>query len=137
MVRARGALDRAKQSPPAPADMAASLVARFIDALAQGDEKELLGIIAHDAVLVGDGGGKAPSILNPVYGSDRITRFFLAVAHKPGSVFEIRPATVNSAPGMLTFRDGQLVSVASVSIEDGRIAAIYSVSNPDKIHIET
>ncbi len=137
MVRARAALNRAKQSPPAPAAIAASLVARFIDALAQGDEKELLGIIAHDAVLVGDGGGKVPSILNPIHGGDRITRFFLGLVRKYGSLLEVRPATVNSCPGMLTFRDGQLVSVASVSIQDGRITAIYSVSNPDKIHIES
>jgi RNA polymerase sigma-70 factor (ECF subfamily) len=137
MVRARAALHREKESPPVPAALAASVVTRFIDALARGDEKELLGIIAQDAVLIGDGGGKVPSIFNPVYGSDRITRFFLGVARKNGGVWDVRPATVNSGPGMLTFRDGQLISVASVSIQDGRIMAIYSVSNPDKIRIES
>ncbi len=136
MVRARTALNRAKQAPPVPGKIASSVVTRFIDALAHGDEKELLGIIAQDAVLVADGGGKVPSILNPVYGADRITRFFLGLRSKPGSVFEVRPSTVNSGPGMLTFRDGQLVSVASVSIENGRITAIYSVNNPDKIHTD-
>jgi RNA polymerase sigma-70 factor (ECF subfamily) len=134
MVRARAALDRPKQAPPVPQAIASSIVSRFIDALLNGDEKELLGIITKDAVLVGDGGGKVPSIFNPVYGADRITRFFLGVRGKHGSVFAIRPATVNSGPGMLTYRDGQLISVASVSIHDDRIAAIYSVSNPDKIH---
>jgi hypothetical protein len=43
---------------------------------------------------------------------------------------------VNSGPGMLTFRDGQLVAVAYVSIQDDRITAIYSVNNPDKIHAD-
>jgi RNA polymerase sigma-70 factor (ECF subfamily) len=133
MVRARAALDRAKQAPPIRGTIATSIVTRFIEALARGDEKQLLGIIAQDAVLVADGGGKVPSILNPVCGSDRITRFFLGVVRKHGA-FEMRPATVNSGPGLLTFRDGQLVSVASVSIEDGHITAIYSVNNPDKIH---
>jgi RNA polymerase sigma-70 factor (ECF subfamily) len=136
MVRARAALDRAREVPPPAKTIAASVVDRFIDALGNGDEKELLGIIAHDAVLVGDGGGKVPSILNPVYGADRIVRFFLGVMRKEGNVFEeVRPATVNSGPGMLTFRDGQLVSVVSVSIEGNRIAAIYSVNNPDKIKV--
>jgi RNA polymerase sigma-70 factor (ECF subfamily) len=141
MVRARAALDRAREFPPPgkapPARaIAASLISRFIDALATGDEKELLGILAHDAVMVGDGGGKVPSIFNPLYGADRIVRFFMGVRRKDGSVFEeIRPATVNSGPGALTFRDGQIVSVVSVSIEDGRIAAIYSVNNPDKIRV--
>lgn len=137
MVRARAALERAKQAPLVPRTVSSSIVSRFIDALAHGDEKELLGIIAQDAVLISDGGGKVPSTLNPVYGADRITRFFLGLLRKHAGIFEdVRFATVNSGPGVLTFRDGQLVSVASVSIEDGRIAAIYSVSNPDKIHID-
>jgi hypothetical protein len=54
---------------------------------------------------------------------------------KHGKVFDVRPATVNSGPGMLTFRDG-LVSVAYVSIQDDRITAIYSVNNPDKIYAD-
>jgi RNA polymerase sigma-70 factor (ECF subfamily) len=135
MVRARAALSRVKQNPPVHEKIAESIVTRFIDALAQGDEKALLEIIAQDAVLVADGGGKVPSILKPLYGADRITRFFLGLLRKNGNVFEeIRPGTVNSGPGMLTFRDGQLVAVASVSIQDDRITAIYSVSNPGKIH---
>jgi RNA polymerase sigma-70 factor (ECF subfamily) len=136
MVRARAALDHAKQAPPVPGKIASSIVTRFIDALAHGDEKELLGIIAQDAVLVADGGGKVPSILNPLYGADRIARFFLGLRNKLGIILEGRSATVNSGPGMLTSRDGQLVSVASVSIQDGRITAIYSVNNPDKIHAD-
>lgn len=136
MVRARAALDRAKQAPPVPGNIASSVVTRFIDALAHADEKELLGIIAQDAVLVADGGGKVPSILNPVYGADRIMRFFRGLRRRHGNVFAARPATVNSGPGILTFRDGQLVSVAAVSIQDDRITAIYSVNNPDKIHAD-
>jgi RNA polymerase sigma-70 factor (ECF subfamily) len=134
MVRARAALARAQQVPPASGTIAASIVSRFIDALTQGDEKELLRIIASDAVLIADGGGKVPSILKPVYGADRITRFFLGIQRKLGNIFEMRPATVNSSPGLLTFRDGQLVSVTCVSVQKDRITAIYSVSNPDKIY---
>jgi RNA polymerase sigma factor, sigma-70 family len=134
MARARAALDRSRHVPPVSGAIAESVLAGFIDALARGDEKALLGIIAQDAVLVADGGGKVPSVLNPVYGADRITRFFLGVLRKTGNVFEVRPGTVNSGPGVLTFRVGQLVSVASVSIHNDRITAIYSVNNPDKIH---
>lgn len=133
MVRARGALQKAEQVPFVSGAIAESLVSRFLDALARGDEKALLGILAQEAILVGDGGGKAPSILNPVYGAANIARFFLGIRRKNGDVFETRSATVNSGPGILTFRDNQLFSVASVAIEDARITAIYSVSNPDKI----
>lgn len=136
MVRARAALDRARQSPPARGAIAQSLVTHFIEALAQGDEKQLLEILAPDAVLVGDGGGKVQSILNPVLGAGRIARFFMGIRKKEEHGLQVFPAEVNSGAGMLTYRDGQLISVASVSIEDGRITGIYSVGNPDKIHVE-
>src|SRR3954451_13223036 len=39
MVRARGALERAKQAPPVAATVESSVVTRFIEALAHGDEE--------------------------------------------------------------------------------------------------
>ena len=134
MVRARAAIDRAKHFPPARGEIADAVVARFINALMQGDEEVLLGILAPDAVLVGDGGGKVQSVINPVYNADRISRFFLGIFRKQAHGLQVFPAEVNSSPGMLTYRDGQLISVASVMIEDGRITGIYSIGNPDKIH---
>ena len=134
MVRARAALDRTKQGHHAGGAIDASVVNRFIDALSQGDEKELLAVISEDAVLIGDGGGKVRSILKPVYGSDRIARFFFGILRKNRYALEIFPAVVNSGPGLLTFLDGQLAGVTSLSIEDGRITAIYAMNNPDKLH---
>jgi RNA polymerase sigma-70 factor (ECF subfamily) len=133
MVRARTALARSRHAAPAPQALASSLISRFIEALSQGDESALLSILADDAVLVADGGGKVPSILNPLHGADRVSRFFFGLLRKFGNVFETRPAMVNGRPGMLTFCDGQLVSVASIDVENGRIGGIYSVNNPDKL----
>jgi RNA polymerase sigma-70 factor (ECF subfamily) len=133
MVRARTALDRNRHAPPSPDALASSLISRFIEALSHGDEAALLGILSDDAVLVADGGGKVPSILNPLRGADHVSRFFLGLLRKLGNVFETRPAMVNGRPGMLTSRDEQLISVTSIEVENGRIVAFYSVSNPDKL----
>jgi RNA polymerase sigma-70 factor, ECF subfamily len=133
MVRARAALDRSRERPPVPSKIANSIASRFLDALAKGDEHELLGLMAGDAVLVGDGGGKVPSVLNPIYGSDRIIRFFFGVSKKLGQEWEVRPGIVNSGPGLLTYMGEQLSSVTSLEFEGDRIRAIYSVSNPDKL----
>ena len=133
MVRAHAALDRNRHVPPAPHALASSLISQLIEALSQGDEAALLSLLADDAVLIADGGGKAPSILNPLHGADHVSRFFLGLLRKFGDVFDRRPTMVNGCPGMLTFRDGQLVSVASIDVENGRIGAIYSVNNPDKL----
>jgi RNA polymerase sigma-70 factor (ECF subfamily) len=135
MVRARSALDRHRDSLSRPEShaLAASLISRFIEALSQGDEATLLSILADDAVFVGDGGGKAPSALHPLYGANRVVRLFLGLLRKFGNVFEWQPAMVNGSPGILTFREGQLASVASIHLEKDRISAIYSVSNPEKL----
>jgi RNA polymerase sigma-70 factor, ECF subfamily len=110
------------------------VVARFIDALLQGDEQKLLGILAPDAVLVGDGGGKVPSIVNPVLAAIPSHGSFSVYAARTTMCGNVVPALVNSGPGMLTWSAGQLISVAAVTIQEGRITAIYSVGNPDKIH---
>ena len=88
-------------------------------------------MLTENAILVADGGGKVRSIWNPVYGSDKITRFFLGVGRKVR--LDVRVGMVNSGVGMLAYSDGRLVSVAAVELEGDRIRAIYSVSNPDKI----
>jgi RNA polymerase sigma-70 factor (ECF subfamily) len=133
MARARTALDRSRHVPPTSQEIASSLISQFIEALSHGDEAALLSILADDAVLVGDGGGKVPSVLNVLHGADRVSRFFLGLLRKYGSGFDIHPAMVNGIPGILTFRGGALSSVASIDVKDGRIGAIYAVNNPDKL----
>ncbi len=105
----------------------------FLDALEAGDEAALLASLTPDAVLYGDGGGKAQSVINPLDGADRIVRFLLGLRHKyPGS-FIYRRAEVNGLPGVIAFRDGAVNAVASYEVINGRIARIFHVLNPDKI----
>lgn len=131
MARARAAVGRARTKPAAAADGA--VVSRFIDAVSAGDDRAMLEILAPEVMLVADGGGKVASVLRPIHGADRVARFFLGVRRKLGSIGDLRPALVNSGPGVLTYREGALSGVTAVEIEDGRITAIYAVSNPDKI----
>ena len=134
MVRARVALDRraSAQAGTQPA-VAWALISRFSEALSKGDDVALLSILTDDAIMIADGGGKVPSILNPLYGSDRIHRFYQGLLKKLGKVFAAMPAKVNHEPGLLMFRDGQFVSVVTIEVRGDRIAALYSVSNPDKL----
>lgn len=49
------------------------------------------------------------------------------------------PATINGAPGMIVYEpDGAVDSVMELHVADGRIAAIHSVVNPEKLrHVPT
>ncbi|MFL6417702.1 MAG: sigma-70 family RNA polymerase sigma factor [Bryobacteraceae bacterium] len=133
MVRARSKLERSREDPPVPSNVAEPLLSRFLHALAKGNENELLRVLADDAVLVGDGGGKVRSILKPVYGADRIARFFMGIMQKLGSGWDVVPAVVNSGAGLITHTDGQLSSVVAITVVAGRIQAIYFVSNAEKL----
>jgi RNA polymerase sigma-70 factor, ECF subfamily len=133
MTRARATLARTRHDSLRLSNLNAAVADRFINALTVGDEAELVHILADDAVLVGDGGGKVPSALNPIFGADRIARFFTGVRRKTDTFFHLVPELVNSGPGILAFRDGELAAVIGLSINDDRLTAIYFVSNPDKI----
>ena len=134
MTRARAALERARSAAASSEAVDSSVVSRFIDAILREDAAEMLRILSPDAVMVADGGGKVKSILRPLHGADRITRFFLGVRRK-GAWEQVRPAVVNSGSGVLTFRDGELTGVAAVEIENGLIRAIYAIGNPEKIGV--
>lgn len=61
------------------------MLGRLIDAIHSGDLRTALGLLlAEDAVFWADGGGKVSSALNPIFGAQRIIRFFHSVT-TPGS----------------------------------------------------
>jgi RNA polymerase sigma-70 factor (ECF subfamily) len=111
------------------------LAARFLQAAREGDMAGLVAMLAPDAVLVGDGGGKARSIPRPMVGDAQIARAlvaFYAQGRELGVTLE--PALVNGQPG---FRardvDGRVINVASIDIADGAVQRIHSMLNPDKL----
>ena len=106
---------------------------RYVEALAADDERALMALIAPGAVLYGDGGGKVPSVLNPIYGHERIVRFLLGVRRKFPGEFEMRPARVNGQAALLVYRGGVLNGVSAYEIADGKIQGIFHVVNPDKL----
>jgi RNA polymerase sigma-70 factor (ECF subfamily) len=109
------------------------LTSAFLAACSSGDMKGLLDVLATDAVLYSDGGGKAPAALAPVVGADRIARLFLGILKKAPAGTEVREVRVNGQPGLLVMIDGQVVQVLTFDVVDGRIAACFVVRNPDKL----
>ena len=44
-----------------------------------------------------------------------------------------RVAEVNGEPGVVSYRDGKPFSVLTLEIREGRVEAIYLVTNPEKL----
>lgn len=107
----------------------------FLAACASGDPVKLMSTLQQDAVLYSDGGGKVRAALNPIYGADRIGRFFAGILKKyPDEVRFLRMAEVNGEPGALIYTNGQLSHILTLELgEEGRIQNIFLVANPDKL----
>jgi RNA polymerase sigma-70 factor (ECF subfamily) len=80
-----------------------ALLERFLAAAERGDLEGLEQMLARDAVLYADSGGKVMAPPEPLVGAALIARFMAAVAQaRPGSQqFEIRRVRVNGQPGQL------------------------------------
>jgi RNA polymerase sigma-70 factor (ECF subfamily) len=111
------------------------LASRFFAAIEQGDTEGLVGLLAADAVLYGDGGGKAPALAAPLHGAERVARLLLGLARRGRAAgMRFAPAEINGHPGLLTFDPaGRLLGVLALDIADGRVQTVRSIVNPDKL----
>jgi RNA polymerase sigma-70 factor (ECF subfamily) len=113
------------------------LAETFLVAAKGGDFDELEALLAEDVELHGDGGGLAPAIKHPVYGRKRVAQMlgnWMRLGFERIGGVELRPATINGQPGAEYLDgDGKLIGVMSLDIADGKIQAIRSIVNPEKL----
>jgi RNA polymerase sigma-70 factor (ECF subfamily) len=110
------------------------LLERFREATQSGDMDRLLALLAEDVVLHSDGGGKGTAVPNPVRGPDRIARGILGGLEKlvPRNRVQ-RTVQVNGQSAIVSYLDGKPHSVVTLEVSNGRIQAIYIVTNPEKL----
>jgi RNA polymerase sigma-70 factor (ECF subfamily) len=111
-----------------------TLVTRFLLAAQQGQFDALLQMLADDAILWSDGGGKAPAIVRPLVGAAAIACFFMGLARK-GATMNARVAMVetNGAPSLLIWEDDALTTSMTFATDGDRIATVYGQRNPEKL----
>ncbi|GAA5021257.1 RNA polymerase sigma factor SigJ [Streptomyces siamensis] len=131
--RARRKVATAKRSTPHASRVEHErLVTTFRNAYEAGDMAGLVRLLHPDAVFVSDGGGKLPAARKSIHGGARIAMVLVRVGRRwrPDSIEVIE---VGGEPALLLRRDGRVVSVDTVEIKDGLIAAYRRVVNPDKL----
>ena len=95
----------------------------------------MAGILTDDATLWADGGGRVKSALNPIFGAERIVRFFAGILEKAaaaGAVISAREVDVNGEIG-LSLSVGAVTDVISLEMRGGLVAGVRRISNPDKL----
>ena len=108
---------------------------RFFDAAGGGDLAGLLQLLAPNVVSIGDGGGKAWALAEPLHGRERVARFIIGLFRRGEKMGAYGvPTWVNGQPGAVTYdAEDRVLNVFVLDIADGAVQAIRSVVNPDKL----
>jgi RNA polymerase sigma-70 factor (ECF subfamily) len=132
--RARQHLAEVRPRFQASPEQRETLLARFLQATATGELEKLVGALTADAVLHADGGGKGPAVMNLVEGSHQVARAIL------GGLQKLVPANrtnricrINGEPGIVAYVNGRPYAVITFAVEGDAIAAVYVMSNPEKL----
>lgn len=133
--RARAHVRAARPRYPISPDKGKALAAAFFAATRNGDMNALQAMLAQDVVLYGDGGGKTSAVMNPIFGRDKVVRFFAGLARKyaPREGTLLQQVTIDGLPGFVCLDPLGVLQTIAIEVEDGQITAIYNVRNPDKL----
>jgi RNA polymerase sigma-70 factor, ECF subfamily len=134
-VRARRHMDAGGRRFEADRRAREELSGRFFDALREGDVDGLRELLAADAQIIGDSGGKAPQWGNGVFGADKVAHLLVSILPWFAEIGgEIEAREINGQPGaVFRDRDGHVVNTWTIDVLDGQVQTIRAVLNPDKL----
>lgn len=124
------------EAEAAPDGAAAAFTEAFLTASATGRLDGFVRLLAQEAVLYSDGGGKVRSAVRPIYGAQRVLAFFAGLHRKSaawGLSVSILPASFNGQEGLELRVGSQLYGVMAFRTRNGRVTEIYLQRNPDKL----
>lgn len=131
--RARQHVDARRPRTAVSAGETRAALESFRQALETGDLQRLMDVLAPEMVLLADGGGIKQASVRPVVGANKVARFMLGGLAKVPETITVEITLVNGRPALVVRLDGELDGVMAVRVEDGLIAGMYYVRNPEKL----
>jgi RNA polymerase sigma-70 factor (TIGR02957 family) len=131
--RAKERVSEEKRRFTPPPEEQRRLIESFMGAVANGDVDGLRHVLAANVVAVGDGGGKSFAAKRPIEGFDAVAQMWIGIVQKFGAGIETSIEEVNGALAIVGRRDGAITTILNFTYEDGRIAELLSVVNPEKL----
>jgi RNA polymerase sigma-70 factor (ECF subfamily) len=118
-----------------PKERALQIANAFFAASRGGDMQQLQSLLAADVTAYADGGGKARAALQPIVGRDNVLQAHAVLAQIFAKDMSriVRYGFINGLPGFVTVEQGDILQTTALQIQDGKIAAIYVMRNPDKL----
>jgi RNA polymerase sigma-70 factor (ECF subfamily) len=133
--RAREHVRDARPRFAVPQEEAARLAVAFMQAAQAGDLEGLKSLLAEDAVMVTDGGGKRKAALRPLIGREDVVALIRGLSWRGNwpAATDVRLARINGYLGAILKSKDDLATIAFQPDGEGRIAAIYVMRNPEKL----
>jgi RNA polymerase sigma-70 factor (ECF subfamily) len=114
------------------------LLRGFLAAITSGDVERMTQLLANDAVMTADGGGKVRGAAQrPIQGAERIARFFAGLLSKVplNEQYAFAVRSINGWPAVVGGRPGRVELVMTIDTDGERILALRNVVNPDKLRL--
>lgn len=111
------------------------LARRFFTAFADGDVQGLHELLASDAQLISDSGGRAPQWGEGVAGAEKVARLLASLGGPFGQAGGVVvPHQVNGQPGAIfRSREGKVINTWTLEIGEAGVQVIRTVLNPEKL----
>ena len=134
-VRARRHVDDGRPRFEADQRESEELAARFFAAMRDGDVDGLRELLAADARMIGDGGGKAPAFAKGVFGADDVASLLAWMFPTLAQLgVTVSMHAVNGQPGaVLRDKDDRVLGTLTLEVLGGQIQTIRAVVSPDKL----
>src|SRR5579859_4552648 len=126
-------VDRRPRFPPAP-ETHRQLLTSFLAAVRSGEMTTLTNLLSENVTQWADGGGKVKqAALRPIRGRNAVARFSLGTKRFWPENYRVELEEVNGQAALIIRAGGQVFSVLTIDVEQGRIQAIRVIANPDKL----
>ncbi|AIF48175.1 RNA polymerase sigma-70 factor [Dyella japonica] len=109
------------------------IVERFAQAMALGQFQVLKSILAENAEMIGDGGGRVSSVAAPLFGGQRIAQLLYASTLRYKSEVRTKLAPINGEVSVLRYIHDSLESVLTVETNGDLIVRLLIQRNPEKL----
>ena len=110
------------------------IVQRFMQAVGAGNMEALIRLLADDATLWADGGGKARgAATRPLRGAGAVARFAVGSLRFLADPFEAELTEINGELAVILRNAGQPRVVVAFTLEHERIVEMRAIGNPDKL----
>lgn len=111
-------------------------IGKLVQALETGEINQVMSLLAQEAVLLSDGGGKVTAAVQPVVSSMRVAKFIMGLfqkLHSGEGQYRLAAADINGQPAIVIYEREAVETVILLHVQQEAIHNLYFIRNPDKL----